>query len=104
MTMEAADSNAKSLKNTEGMVQKLNVQHTASTALCYRCGRTNHAAKDCRFRDTECNFCKKKGHRIRLQGTAIAEIHWERTTRTKAEALTGKATEHMMGGDWRQGV
>lgn len=60
--MEAADRNAKSLKNPEGTVQKLNVRHTAPSAPCYRCGRTNHAAKDCRFRDAECNFCKKKGH------------------------------------------
>ena len=39
-----------------------------------------------------------------MQGTAIAEIHQERTTRTKADAPTGKAAEHTMGGDWWQGV
>ena len=60
--MEAADRNAKSLKNLEGSVQKLNVRQPALNAPCYRCERTNHAAKDCRFRDAECHYCKKKGH------------------------------------------
>ena len=60
--MEAADRNAKSLKILEGSVQKLNVRQPALNAPCYRCGRTNHAAKDCRFRDAECHYCKKKGH------------------------------------------
>ena len=40
-------------------------------AECYRCGGS-HAAKDCRFRDSVCNYCHKKGHiqrvcRSRLQ-------------------------------------
>ena len=29
---------------------------------CYRCARTNHAAAECRFADTTCHYCKKKGH------------------------------------------
>ena len=28
---------------------------------CYRCGGS-HYAKDCRFKDTVCNYCHKKGH------------------------------------------
>ena len=40
-------------------------------AACYRCGGS-HASKDCRFRDSVCNYCHKKGHiqrvcRSRLQ-------------------------------------
>lgn len=30
-------------------------------ATCYRCGE-DHLATDCRFKDSECHFCKKKGH------------------------------------------
>ena len=29
---------------------------------CFRCGGTNHRAANCRFVDTECRFCHKKGH------------------------------------------
>lgn len=29
---------------------------------CYRCGKTDHAAKDCRFKEVECHYCQKKGH------------------------------------------
>lgn len=29
---------------------------------CYRCGRSNHAATDCHFKDATCNHCGKKGH------------------------------------------
>ncbi|ETW98968.1 MAG: hypothetical protein ETSY2_41825 [Candidatus Entotheonella gemina] len=28
---------------------------------CYRCGGS-HYAKDCRFKDAVCNYCRKKGH------------------------------------------
>lgn len=29
---------------------------------CQSCGRTDHQRHDCRFRDTICNYCHKKGH------------------------------------------
>ena len=29
---------------------------------CFRCGKTNHVAPDCRFKDAVCNFCKITGH------------------------------------------
>ena len=32
-----------------------------SGKVCYRCGGS-HYAKDCRFKDTVCNYCHKKGH------------------------------------------
>ena len=49
--MEAAERNAKSLKGTEATIQKLSLlaRRSASTVPCYRCGRANHDAKDCRF-------------------------------------------------------
>ena len=31
------------------------------TASCYRCG-AKHKASDCKFREAECRYCKKKGH------------------------------------------
>ena len=29
---------------------------------CYRCGKANHKAPDCWFKDAECSSCHKKGH------------------------------------------
>ena len=37
-------------------------QSTFPRRTCPRCGKTDHFAKDCRFKDAECHFCKKKGH------------------------------------------
>ena len=74
--MEAADHNAKSLKGSEAAVHKLQTHHdaprrqtpTRNTTThtkpipCYRCGRSSHDQKDCRFHEAVCNFCNKKGH------------------------------------------
>lgn len=65
LRMEAADRNVKS-EEKEGMIQKLNAQHTAPSVLYYRC---DHAAKDCCFQDAKCNYCQKKAH-IVLQSMA----------------------------------
>ena len=54
--MEAAEKNAKSLKQAEPVVNKL------STKPCYRCGKVNFDQRDCRFKDAECHNCGKRGH------------------------------------------
>ena len=33
-----------------------------NTIVCYRCGKRNHKAPDCRFKDRNCNKCGKVGH------------------------------------------
>ncbi len=38
---------------------------TKAEITCYRCGG-NHLATVCRHKDTECGFCKKKGHLARV--------------------------------------
>ena len=39
--------------------------HDARKISCYRCGGS-HLAPTCRFKDTECGYCKKKGHLARV--------------------------------------
>ena len=68
-SLEAADKNAKALKGTESAVKKLfSAQKRGESTispqrdLCYRCGRTNHDARNCCFADASCHNCGKKGH------------------------------------------
>ena len=44
--------------------QNANKSETRSKiTVCYCCGmRNNHMTNDCRFRDSICNFCNKKGY------------------------------------------
>ena len=59
--MEAADRSAtafKELESTASSVKKV----ISQVKPCYRCGRSGHNEKDCKFRDAECHYCHKKGH------------------------------------------
>ena len=64
--MEAAESNVKSLKGAESAVHKVTTQtsiaSTSTSTPCYRCGHSNHAPNECRFREAVCHYCNKKGH------------------------------------------
>ena len=61
--MEAAERNAKSLKGIDSAVQKVSIATDRPLVPCYRCGKTSHDQKDCRFREAECHSCVKRGHR-----------------------------------------
>ena len=81
--VEATECNARDLQagqtpKTE-TVLALNKPRAAnlpvSAAKCYRCGST-HLPKDCYFKDTECHFCKKRGHLAKVCRTKTkAEGH-----------------------------
>ncbi len=71
--MEAAERNAQQLKGADPAVQFVTSRTSDGTAqkrtgpgdvtaACYRCGRSNHHAPDCRFKDATCHNCGKKGH------------------------------------------
>ena len=82
--MEAAEKEAKDLQETpstavyqlgKAAANKRNPRRNPNPAPpnspkatdrdCYRCG-AKHKPTDCKFRDAECNFCKKKGHIARV--------------------------------------
>ncbi len=62
--MEAAERNAKSFSGNESSIKKLQIRSKQRTSqfACTRCGKTNHAAKDCKFKDATCHACGKEGH------------------------------------------
>ena len=70
---EVAERSAKDLqKSNVGSVQTLQRQPSNPVLSepivrnCYRCGGT-HAPDTCRFRETECYLCPKKGHLARVR-------------------------------------
>ena len=71
LAMESAERNARDLQKSQHP-QAVNVlkNHSAApqrtrTVECYHCGGA-HLATECRFKDTECRLCKKKGHLARV--------------------------------------
>ena len=63
---ESAESNAKLLNKPD------QIHVTRTDQSCYHCGG-NHLASNCRFKEMQCNFCKKKGHMARVCRRRIAQ-------------------------------
>ena len=76
--MEAAEKNAQSFKGTEAPIQKIRqtkwcyLQATPSSP-CYRCGKKNHTAANCHFKEAVCHFCQKKGHVAKVCRKRLAQ-------------------------------
>lgn len=63
--MEAAEHSSKAIKGTalEVKLQKLTVARSLRNRIpCYRCGRSNHSANDCKFKGAEYHNWHKKAH------------------------------------------
>ena len=45
-----------------GLYRPVGRGHARDKEACTKCGRTNHATKDCKIGATECWYCGKKGH------------------------------------------
>ena len=69
--LESAEAGAKALKSPDAAIRKLShmprpkEDSTVSKRNgkpCFRCGRSNHDPKNCRFIDATCHNCAKKGH------------------------------------------
>ena len=44
------------------------IQPTGATQRCFRCGLTNHSPDNCKYKDSECHRCHKKG----IYGPSVA--------------------------------
>ena len=63
--MEAADHSSRRLKGQEQHIKKIigsPDKPQNSPQLCCRCGKSNDIPAECRFKDSSCNSCGKKGH------------------------------------------
>ena len=100
--MEAADRNAKDLEKASGIHAVWTQNKPAgqrrgpTTSLCYRCGGP-HLASVCRFKDSECHHCGKKGHiakacRAKAKQAAQKQSRDSSTHKDKGRA---KATHHV---------
>ena len=61
--MEAAARNSQillssTILSTDGEIHKV----CQTRRKCYRCGKTNHIATQCRFKNAKCHNCGKEGH------------------------------------------
>ena len=96
--MESADRNAKDLQKPQAVDVLKNQSPSrvsgwsSQTAECYRCGGA-HLATDCHFKDSECRWCKKKGHIARVcRSKKAAELNKPPSTSHKVVGTTYQAT------------
>ena len=62
------------------------VQHQAvSGNPCYRCGKKNHSAANCHFKDAVCNHCQKKDHLAKICRHRLAQQLTEKKQTTKQQ-------------------
>ena len=98
LALESADRNAKDLQKSQA-VHILKKQspsrvpgRSSQTAECYRCGGA-HLATDCQFKDSECRWCKKKGHLARVcRSKKAAELNKPPSTPRKAAGPPSRVT------------
>ena len=91
---ESAESNAKLLNKPEAVhfhprSDREQRQPIRTTEQCYRCGGA-HTPSSCRFKDSQCNFCQKKGH--------IAKVCRSRIRQQQSQQLQPVATNKTAGG------
>ena len=88
--IEAAEQHTQQLK-TEAVVRRV-YQKATRTTICNHCGKNNHKASQCRFKDAVCNNCHKKGH--------LAKICRAPRQTTDTGAAKKKSHQHRGATNW----
>ena len=60
---EAVYKETQGMKDTTGRVAALRV---SSSKACFRCGKSDHVATNCKFKTAKCHECQKVGHLPRV--------------------------------------
>ena len=94
----AQNSNSKGKKKTSQGGNGSTSSQQQTKKVCYRCGMTNHLAPDCKLpKDTECNFCRDRGHLERVckkkKGASVNSTAAGKKTQPAQVAQTQAAAE-----------
>ena len=84
--IEAAEQHTQQLK-TEAVVRRVSPTGTRTT-VCKHCGKNNHKASQCHFKDAVCNNCQKKGHLAKIC-RAPRQTRDTRRTKKKSQVHRG---------------
>jgi hypothetical protein len=87
-------------QNTRTVSKVKPKQPKPSAKTCFRCDKSGHAAEDCRYQQTICNYCKIKGHletacrkKKKAIATAGKKPAGDKTSVKKIHAITGTQGE-----------
>ena len=75
-------------------------QVTSSNSTCYRCGKLNHTASQCRYKDFDCLKCGKRGHlkvvcRSKGYRPQIGNTHSNETQRSRKNSFRPQRTKYI---------
>ncbi|XP_060810148.1 uncharacterized protein K02A2.6-like [Amyelois transitella] len=98
-TLEAAERDAGAVEKKREQESAENI-HKIEEKNCTVCGGTQHRAVECRYKEFECNYCKKKGHLQRMCGkkASIQRGHYSFGGR---KSLRGRANGPGVHSGWR---
>ncbi|XP_060810142.1 uncharacterized protein LOC132904238 [Amyelois transitella] len=98
-TLEAAERDAGAVEKKREQESAENI-HKIEEKNCTVCGGTQHRAVECRYKEFECNYCKKKGHLQRMCGkkASIQRGHYSFGGR---KSLRGRANGLGVHSGWR---
>ena len=79
LALEAATKDTKQLQTatstSSAPVHAVRETEKPPLVKCFRCGKPNHKAPDCRFKDSVCTKCNKKGHLAKVCRSSSSTPH-----------------------------
>lgn len=83
-------------KKTEQREQTTQQSTAKQKNECYRCGGASHKASDCKFKDADCHYCKKKGHIARVCRSRLRKQKTKQAHQLTEESQTEFEDAHDM--------
>ena len=98
--MESADKDSKSFKKTDTInaIRPRPANSNRQFESCYHCGRSNHNAANCKFKEAQCHNCGKTGHIAPACRSKASHTKVPQTKSTPGQTKThikGKKTHHL---------